>query len=77
MAHRGYFPVEELKTFRCLNSRLQGHPDRVKLPGIEICAGPLGHGIAIGAGMALHLKMGQAKPSAFSAPSARASTAKV
>ena len=35
MANRGYFPTEELKTFRDLNSRLQGHPDRVKLPGIE------------------------------------------
>jgi transketolase len=57
MAHRGYLPVEELRTFRCLDSRLQGHPDRVKLPGIEIPAGPLGHGVAVGAGMALAAKM--------------------
>ncbi len=77
LAHRGFFPVEELKTFRQLDSRLQGHPDRVKLPGIEICAGPLGHGVAIGAGMALALKMGGEKPSSFSAPSARASTGRV
>jgi len=77
MAHRGFFPVEELKTFRQLDSRLQGHPDRVKLPGIEICAGPLGHGIAVGAGMALALKMRGTKPSSFSAPSGRASPARV
>jgi transketolase len=77
LAHRGFFPVEELQTFRRLDSRLQGHPDRVRLPGIEICAGPLGHGIAIGAGMALVLKRGIPKPSAFSAPSARASAARV
>jgi transketolase len=77
MAHRGFFPVEELKTFRQLDSRLQGHPDRVKLPGIEICAGPLGHGLAIGAGMALAAKMGGSKPSSFSAPSARASAVRV
>jgi transketolase len=77
MAHRGFFPVEELKTFRQLDSRLQGHPDRVKLPGIEVCAGPLGHGIAVGAGMALAQKMARTKPSSFSAPSGRASPARV
>ncbi|UCB46560.1 MAG: transketolase [Spirochaetota bacterium] len=73
LAHRGYFPVEELKTFRKLNSRLQGHPECSKLPGIEICAGPLGHGIAIGTGMALAKRMDIEKPSAFTAPSAKAS----
>ena len=77
MAYRGFFPVEELSTFRQLDSRLQGHPDRVKLPGIEICAGPLGHGIAVGAGMALAQKMAHTKPSSFSAPSGRASPARV
>jgi len=77
MAHRGFFPVEELKTFRQLDSRLQGHPDRVKLPGIEVCAGPLGHGIAVGVGMALAQKMARTKPSSFSAPSGRASPARV
>jgi transketolase len=77
MAHRGFFPVEELSTFRQLDSRLQGHPDRVKLPGIEVCAGPLGHGIAVGAGMALAQKMAGSKPSSFSAPSGRAAPARV
>jgi len=77
MAHRGFFPIEELMTFRKMNSRLQGHPDRSKLPGLEIPAGPLGHGIAIGAGMALALKSGSQKPSESSSPSARSSQAKV
>lgn len=57
LAHRGYFPVEELGTFRKLNSRLQGHPDPEKTPGIEVAAGPLGHGVAIGAGMALAARL--------------------
>ncbi len=61
LAHRGFFPVEELMTFRCLNSRLQGHPERQKLPGIEVPAGPLGHGVAIGTGMALAAKMDGSK----------------
>jgi len=77
LAHRGFFPVEELMTFRKLDSRLQGHPDRIKCPGVEICAGPLGHGVAIGAGMALALSHADPKPSAHSSPSARASAAKV
>jgi len=82
LAHRGFFPVEELMTFRRLDSRLQGHPDRLKLPGIEICAGPLGHGVAVGVGMALALKgmpkpCEGLKPSQGSAPSARASAARV
>lgn len=76
LAHRGFFPVEELMTFRRLDSRLQGHPDRVKTPGVDMCAGPLGHGIAVGVGMALALKMG-GKPSSFTAPSARAAAARV
>ncbi len=76
LAHRGYFPVEELMTFRALDSRLQGHPDKQKCPGVEVCAGPLGHGIAIGVGMALAQKsrMAGSKPSAGSAPSGRASS---
>lgn len=57
LAHRGFFPVEELMTFRGLNSRLQGHPEPQKTPGIEVPAGPLGHGVAIGAGMALAARM--------------------
>jgi transketolase len=77
MAHRGFFPTEELETFRKFNSRLQGHPDRIKLPGIEIPAGPLGHGIAVGVGMALSLRTSGEKPSSLSAPSSKASMAKV
>jgi transketolase len=61
LAHRGYFPVKELETFREINSRLQGHPERQKTPGIEVPAGPLGHGVAIGAGMALAAKMEDSK----------------
>ena len=53
LALRGYFPVEELRTFRKINSRLQGHPDMKKTPGVEMTAGPLGNGLAGGAGIAL------------------------
>ena len=76
LARRGFIPMEELATFRRLGTRLEGHPDR-KLPGVEVVAGPLGHGVAIGSGMAWALSRGQAKPSARSAPSARAATARV
>lgn len=57
LAHRGYFPVSELPTFRALNARLQGHPEPLKTPGVEVAAGPLGHGVAIAAGMALAARM--------------------
>ncbi len=60
LAHRGFFPVEELKTFRALDSRLQGHPEPQKTPGVEIPAGPLGHGVAIACGMALAAVMKKA-----------------
>ena len=76
LARRGFFPVAELSTFRHIGSRLNGHPDR-KVPGVEVVAGPLGHGIALGVGMALALRMEVKKPSAMSAPSARASRARV
>ena len=64
LAHRGFFPVEELTTFRALDSRLQGHPEPAKTPGVEVAAGPLGHGVAIGAGMALGARLAgsQARP---------------
>lgn len=58
LAHRGFLPIDELPTFRGLNSRLQGHPEPQKTPGVEVPAGPLGHGVAIGAGMALGARMG-------------------
>jgi transketolase len=53
MAHRGFLPVEELLTLRRYGSRLQGHVDRRKLPGIEASTGCLGQGIGMAVGMAL------------------------
>lgn len=53
MAHAGYFPVEELKTLRKLGSKLQGHPHREFLSGIETSSGPLGSGISQALGMAM------------------------
>lgn len=53
MAHSGYFPVEELQTLRAFGSRLQGHPHREFLPGIETSSGPLGSGLSQAVGMAL------------------------
>lgn len=57
MAKAGYFPIEELKTLRKINSRLQGHPHREALPGIENTSGPLGEGLSQAAGMALAAKL--------------------
>lgn len=57
MARVGYFPVDELKTLRKFGSRLQGHPHREKLPGIETSSGPLGSGLSQAAGMAYALKL--------------------
>jgi transketolase len=57
LAHRGFFPVADLPSFRALNSRLQGHPEPAKTPGVEVAAGPLGHGVAIGSGMALAARL--------------------
>lgn len=53
MAQSGYFPVEELKTLRKLGTRLQGHPHRTALPGVETTSGPLGEGLSQGIGIAL------------------------
>ncbi len=57
MAQAGYFPIEELKTLRKINSRLQGHPHRTALPGLETTSGPLGEGLSQGIGIALAAKM--------------------
>ena len=57
MAHAGYFPISELKTLRRLNTRLQGHPHRTSLPGIETTSGPLGSGLSQASGIALAFKM--------------------
>ncbi|MEO7904521.1 MAG: transketolase [Candidatus Saccharimonadales bacterium] len=56
MAERGYFPVEELTTLRQLGSRLQGHPERTMLPGLENTSGPLGSGLSQAAGYAYSLQ---------------------
>ena len=53
LARRGFFPLEELATWGKLGSRLQGHPDRMKTPGVEMSTGFLGHGLSIAVGMAL------------------------
>jgi transketolase len=57
LAERGYFPVEQLKTFMDPLSPLNGHPDRNKVPGVEANTGPLGHGAPIAVGVALAAKM--------------------
>ncbi|MDP2585575.1 MAG: transketolase [Candidatus Levybacteria bacterium] len=57
MALSGYFPIDELKTLRKINSRLQGHPHRNSLPGIETTSGPLGEGLSQAIGIALAGKL--------------------
>ncbi len=57
MAHAGYFPREELWTLRKLGSRLQGHPHREALPGLETTSGPLGSGLSQACGVALALRI--------------------
>lgn len=57
MARAGYFPLKELQTLRKLGTRLQGHPERTRLPGLETTSGPLGCGLSQSAGMALALQM--------------------
>lgn len=57
MAHAGYFEKKELLTLRQFGSRLQGHPERLRLPGLETTSGPLGCGLSQACGMALALKM--------------------
>ena len=57
MAHRGYFPVEEMVTLRHIGSHLQGHPCMQHLPGVDMSSGSLGQGISAAVGMALSGKM--------------------
>ncbi|MFA6969032.1 MAG: transketolase [Candidatus Paceibacterota bacterium] len=57
LAHAGYFPLEECLTLRKLGSRLQGHPERLRLPGLETTSGPLGEGLSQAAGMAYAFRM--------------------
>tara|TARA_B100001179_G_scaffold232582_1_gene226087 strand:- start:1465 stop:2319 length:855 start_codon:yes stop_codon:yes gene_type:complete len=65
MAHAGYFPLEELKTLRQFGSRLQGHPERHALPGIEHTSGPLGTGLGQACGVATGLKLDGKKNHVF------------
>ena len=57
LAHRGYFPVEDLKTLRHTGSYLQGHPDMKHIPGVDMSSGSLGQGISAAVGMALSAKL--------------------
>jgi len=57
LARKGYFPLEDLQNWGSLECHLQGHPDRLKTPGIEMTTGLLGHGVAIGVGLALAARM--------------------
>ena len=61
MAEAGYFPIKELLTLRKINSRLQGHPHRGALPGVETTSGPLGSGLSQAAGVALAAKLDNKK----------------
>jgi transketolase len=65
MAHAGYFPVAELKTLRRFGSRLQGHPHRGTLPGLETSSGPLGSGLSQAVGMALMDRLEGHKPDRY------------
>lgn len=62
MARAGYFPVSELVTLRKFGSRLQGHPERLRLPGLEMTSGPLGSGLSQACGMALAMRMDKQNP---------------
>ena len=57
LAHRGFFPVEDLKTLRHVGSYLQGHPDMKHIPGVDMSSGSLGQGISAAVGMALSAKL--------------------
>ncbi|MEK9167412.1 MAG: transketolase [Patescibacteria group bacterium] len=61
LAHRGYFPVEELMTLRKFGTRLHGHPHNLELPGVENSSGPLGQGLSQAIGMALAAKLDSKK----------------
>lgn len=65
LARAGFFPVAELKTLRKLHSRLQGHPHRGSLPGIENTGGPLGQGLSQAVGVALALKLDKSRSRVF------------
>lgn len=57
LAEKGYFPKEDMKTFRHIGSYLQGHPDMNKVPGVDMSTGSLGQGVSVAGGMALAAKL--------------------
>ena len=57
LAHRGFFPVEDLTTLRKVGSYLQGHPDMKHIPGVDMSSGSLGQGISAAVGMAISAKL--------------------
>lgn len=57
LANKGFFDIEDLKTFRNINSNLQGHPDKNKVPGVDMTTGSLGQGLSAANGMALSAKL--------------------
>lgn len=61
LAEKGFFPKSELSTLRCLDSILQGHPDMLKTPGVDMSTGSLGHGPSVGIGMALAGRLSKKK----------------
>jgi transketolase len=65
LSRAGFFPRGELATFRQLGSRLQGHPDRLKLPGVEMSSGPLGLGASVAVGCALGLRLSKSEARVF------------
>ncbi len=69
MAHAGYFPIEECLTLRKFGSRLQGHPEREKLPGVETTSGPLGSGLSQASGYAYAARLDGKKFQVFCAMS--------
>lgn len=65
LARRGYFPVDELHTFRRLGSRLQGHPDMKKTPGVDASTGSLGQGGSIAVGLAIGARLARSTQRIF------------
>jgi transketolase len=60
LAHRGFFPLADLEQWGHLGAHLQGHPDRLKTPGVDMSSGFLGHGISVGVGLSLGQRLGDA-----------------
>lgn len=61
LAEKGFFPLEEMSTLRTIDSRLQGHPNSLETPGVDLSTGPLGLGLSAGLGMALALELNGSK----------------